>query len=102
MAKQFPMQHGPKGGMRGPRPKAKKGTLPRLLKLLFKTNGKLLSVVFFCLIVSAVVSVSSSIFLENLIIQIGKGLIEGLDAVWGALVTIFIILEDAVNTTPFL
>ncbi|MBQ4098383.1 MAG: ABC transporter ATP-binding protein, partial [Clostridia bacterium] len=90
MAKQMPMRGG-RGGMKGgPRPKAKKGTLKRLLGLLFKTNGKLLGVVFFCLIVSAVVSVSSSIFLENLIIQIGRGLIEGLDAVWGSLVQIFI------------
>ena len=90
MAKQMPMRGG-RGGMKGgPRPKAKKGTLKRLLGLIFKTNGKLLGVVFFCLIVSAVVSVSSSIFLENLIIQIGRGLIEGLDAVWGSLVQIFI------------
>ena len=28
------------------RPKAKKGTLKRLLKMLFKSNGKLLAVVF--------------------------------------------------------
>jgi ATP-binding cassette subfamily B protein len=81
MAKPMPMRGG-RGMKGGPRPKAKKGTLKRLLKLLFKTNGKLLGVVFFCLVVSAVVSVSSSIFLENLIIQIGRGLIEGLDAVW--------------------
>ena len=91
MAKPMPMRGG-RGMKGGPRPKAKKGTLKRLLKLLFKTNGKLLGVVFFCLVVSAVVSVSSSIFLENLIIQIGRGLIEGLDAVWGSLVQIFIIL----------
>ncbi len=72
------------------RPKAKKGTLSRLLKMLFKTNGKLLSIVFVCLVISAVVSVSSSIFLENLIVQIGRGLIDGLDAVWMNLITIFI------------
>ncbi len=90
MAKQMNMPRG-RGGMRGgPRGKAKKGTLKRLLKFLFKTNGKLLSVVFVCLIISAVVSVSSSIFLENLIVQIGKGLIHGLDAVWSSLVSIFV------------
>ena len=45
MAKQMPMRGG-RGGMKGgPRPKAKKGTLKRLLSLLFKTNGKLLCVV---------------------------------------------------------
>lgn len=91
MAKQMPMRGG-RGMKGGPRPKAKKGTLKRLLKLLFKTNGKLLAIVFFCLVVSAIVSVSSSIFLENLIIQIGKGIVEGLDAVWGTLVQIFVIM----------
>ncbi len=91
MAKQMPMRAG-RGMKGGPRPKAKKGTLKRLLKLLFKTNGKLLAIVFFCLVVSAIVSVSSSIFLENLIIQIGKGIVEGLDAVWGSLLQIFVIM----------
>ncbi len=92
MARVMPMKGGPKGMPGGPRPKAKKGTLKRLLKMLFKSNGKMLTLVFTCLILSAVISVSSSIFLENLIIQIGKGIIEGLDAVWGNLLTIFIIM----------
>ena len=95
MSKPVAMRSAPKGmqkGMRGPRPKVKKGTLPRLLKLLFKTNGKLLGIVLFCLVISAVVSVSSSIFLENLIVQIGRGITEGMDAVWGNLVTLFIIM----------
>ena len=90
MARGMAMPRG-KGGMRGgPRPKAKKGTMKRLLKFLFKTNGKLLSIVLVCLIISAIVSVSSSIFLENLIVQIGRGLNLGLDAVWNNLLTIFI------------
>lgn len=90
MARGMAMPRG-KGGMKGgPRPKAKKGTMKRLLKFLFKTNGKLLSIVLVCLIISAVVSVSSSIFLENLIVQIGRGLNLGLDAVWNNLLTIFI------------
>ncbi len=72
------------------RPKAKKGTLSRLLKMLFKSNGKLLAVVFTCLIISAVISVSSSIFLERLILEIGKGLREGMSAVQNTLLTIFI------------
>ena len=58
--------------------------------MLFKTNHTFLFVVFSCLIISAVVSVSSSIFLERLILEIGRGLIEGIDAVWGNLITIFI------------
>ncbi|MBE7061574.1 MAG: ABC transporter ATP-binding protein, partial [Clostridiales bacterium] len=90
MAKPMPIRGGMKGGMKGARPKAKKGTLKRLLKILFKTNGKMLFLVFGCLVISAIVSVSSSIFLERLILQIGKGLIEGMDAVWGSLVKIFI------------
>ncbi len=91
MARAVPMRGGKPGpGMRGPRPKAKKGTLKRLLKILFKTNGKLLALVLFCLTVSAVVSVSSSIFLERLILEIGRGLVEGMDAVWSSLVTIFV------------
>ena len=90
------MMAGPRGnnkaGMRGAhtRPKAKKGTLKRLLKLLFKNNSKLLFVAFFCLTISAIVSVMSSVFLENLILTITKGLTEGLSAVWSTLLTIFI------------
>ncbi len=90
------MMTGPRGnnkaGMRGAhtRPKAKKGTLKRLLKLLFKNNSKLLFVAFFCLTISAIVSVMSSVFLENLILTITKGLTEGLSAVLSTLLTIFI------------
>ena len=91
MARAVPMRGGKPGpGMHGPRPKAKKGTLKRLLKILFKTNGKLLALVLFCLTISAIVSVSSSIFLEKLILEIGRGLVEGMNAVWSSLVTIFI------------
>ena len=74
------------------RPKAKKGTLSRLLKMLFKSNGKLLAIVFTCLIISAIISVSSSIFLERLILEIGRGLREGMSAVQNTLLTIFIIM----------
>ena len=90
------MMAGPKGmnkaGMRGAhtRPKAKKGTLKRLLKLLFKNNGGLLIFAFICLMISAVVSVASSVFLEKLILTITKGLADGLGAVWSTLVTIFL------------
>ncbi len=78
------------GAKGGPRPKAKKGTLGRLLKLLFKNNTALLIIVFICLTISAIVSVSSSIFLERLIFQITLGITEGLNAVWNSLLTIFI------------
>ena len=80
----------PKANLRGARKPAKKGTFARLLKTLYKTNGKLLLVVFICLLISAVVSVSSSIFLEKLITLIGKGLLTDLSTVWSSLVSIFI------------
>jgi len=72
------------------RPAPKKGTLGRLLKLLFKQNKALLITVFICLTISAVVSVASSVFLKNLIDVIRVGLKDGLDSVWLSLVTIFV------------
>ena len=65
MAKPIPMQKN--GARRGPmRPKAKKGTLKRVLSLLFSKNKKSLAVVFVCLTISAVTGVASSVFLKNL------------------------------------
>ena len=72
------------------RPMQKKGTLGKLLKLLFKQNKALLIVVFICLMVSASVSVTSSIFLERLINTIDLGLKQGIDAVWRTLIKLFI------------
>ncbi len=90
MAKAMPMR--PSGGAKngGKHPQAKKGTFGRLLKMLFTTNGKLLSIILVCLLISAVVSVSSSIFLEKLITAIGTGIENGIDEVWKELVSIFI------------
>lgn len=76
-------------GMKG-KPHAKKGTLKRLLKTLYKNNAPLLITILVCLVLSSIVSVSSSVFLENLITQITRGLTEGLDAVWGSLLSLFI------------
>ncbi len=72
--------------------KVKKGTLPRLLKMLFKTNGGLLGVVFFCLIISSVVSVASSIFVGQLVSALTRALTKGLglEGIWPTLTTIFI------------
>ena len=72
------------------RPMQKKGTLGKLLKLLFKQNKALLIIVFICLMVSASVSVTSSIFLERLINTIDLGLKQGIDAVWRTLIKLFI------------
>ena len=52
MAKPFPMR-GVKNMKGGPRPKAKKGTLLRLLKMLFSQNKALIISVLFCILISA-------------------------------------------------
>ena len=87
---------GIKGGMRGrpmPGQGAKKGTMKRLLKMLFTQNKALIFFVVLCLSINAVVSVSSSIFLQRLIILIQKGLAENSRlAVWSDLITLFIIM----------
>lgn len=65
----------PRGANAGkPMAKAKKGTLKRLLGLLFSQNKSLLIVVFVCLIISAATGVSSSIFLNWLTRTLQKGL----------------------------
>ncbi len=79
-----------KGHTPPPRRKAKKGTLKRLLGMLFKENKKLLSVVVVCILISATTGVASSIFLDALVRQIDLGLANGLNAVLGGLIKIFI------------
>ncbi|MBR1983717.1 MAG: ABC transporter ATP-binding protein [Clostridia bacterium] len=74
------------------RPKAKKGTLKRVLSLLFSKNKKSLAVVFVCLTISAVTGVASSVFLKNLLSLIRTGISEGLDAVLSGLITLFVIM----------
>ncbi len=81
-------------GFRGTREKAKKGTLKRLLKMLFTKNPGLLAVIFISLGISSVVGVLSSVFLEKLVtyIQIGLNASNGIDAVWTDLITLFIVM----------
>ncbi len=55
----------PQRGVKDPRYKAKKGTLPRLLKLLFKENKWRLIVVAICLFGAAFVSIFTSVFIKN-------------------------------------
>ncbi|MBR2499432.1 MAG: ABC transporter ATP-binding protein [Clostridia bacterium] len=77
--------------MRGPRGKAKKGTLKRLLKMLFSKNKRLMCVVFVCITISAITGVASSLFLKELLTIIQKGLDnQSLQSVLGALTTLFI------------
>ena len=85
------MPRAPRAMKQGPG-KAKKGTLKRLLSMLFKNNPVLLGVVFLCIIVSSVTGVASSVFLNNLLQQITKGLETGWNSVYGALLKIFIIM----------
>lgn len=90
MARAMSMPRGGKG-MRGPRGKAKKGTLKRLLKMLFSKNKRLMCVVFVCITISAITGVASSLFLKELLTIIQKGLDnQSLQSVLGALTTLFI------------
>ena len=91
----------PKGGARpgAPRPKAKKGTLKRVLGVLFANNKKSLAVVFICLSISAITGVASSIFLKNLLTLIRTGISDGLDAVLSGLITLFVIMGTVYLTS---
>ena len=73
----------PKGAKGQPLQGAKKGTLKRLLKLLFKQNKPLMIAIIITLSIAAATSVFSSIFLTNLLTQLRNGLNlikEGSDA----------------------
>ncbi len=90
MARGLSMPRGRGGAKGGPRPKAKKGTLKRLLKLLFLQNKWHLILAGICLLLSAVTGVANSIFLQAVLTLINTGVKQGLDAVWGGLLTIFV------------
>ncbi|MBO7345283.1 MAG: ABC transporter ATP-binding protein, partial [Clostridia bacterium] len=86
--------------MRGkPREKAKKGTLKRLLKMLFAKNKTNMAVVFVCITISAITGVASSLFLKQLLTHIQVGLNEGFEAAIGGLVTLFIVMGTVYLTT---
>ena len=91
MAKGMPMGRGMKGMRGGPRPKAKKGTLKRVLKLLF-SNNKHIALVLACITISAITGVASSIFLKRLLVIIDEGVNSSLSAVIKPLTTLFIIM----------
>lgn len=84
---------GNKSGMRNStKQKAKKGTLKRVLKFLFKQNTVLMSVVFICLSISAITGVLSSLFLNKLLNYIDLGLANGLETVIDGLIGLFVIM----------
>ena len=70
MAEARPVPRGPRGGppMRGmPRKKLKKGTAKRMFVYMFKGNMLKLFLVVLCILISAVASISSSLFIQTLI-----------------------------------
>ena len=92
----------PKNAKRGIPQKAKKGTMKRLLGMLFSQNKKLLSVIVVCIIVTSITGVASSFFLKNLLEIINQGLdyvskdgltgSQALDRVMPSLITVFAIM----------
>ncbi len=92
MARMAPMPKGSKNLRGGANTPAKKGTLKRLLKLLFSTNKKGLTAVIVCIVFAATTGVANSIFLEHMLTLINKGVQQGLNAVWGGLITLFIVM----------
>ena len=63
-----------KPDMKGGRPKAKKGTLKRVLKFLFKSYKSALCIVLICLVISALTNSISSIFTKNILSHIVEGI----------------------------
>ena len=73
-----PPMKGPGGrGPMGPRPKVKKETLPRVLKLLYQFYPKLIPIVVFCIIFAAIVNSIPAIFTKNILDIIAKSLENG-------------------------
>ncbi len=82
----------------GPRPKAKKGTLKRLLKLLFTQNKAQLIGASICLVLAGITGVANSIFLQEILVLIERGVKTSLGEVWAGLVTIFVTMGVVYST----
>ena len=97
----------PKNAKKGAPQKAKKGTLKRLLGMLFSQNKPLLITIIVCIVITAITGVASSFFLKNLLDVINTGLSytkpiadggagltgnQALDKVLPSLITIFIVM----------
>ena len=73
-----PPMKGPGGrGPMGPRPKVKKETLPRVLKLLYGFYPKLIPIVVFCIIFAAIVNSIPAMFTKNILDVIEESLKVG-------------------------
>ncbi len=90
MARGMSMPRGRNGLKGGPRPKAKKGTFKRLLKLLVTNNKGYLLVAFTCLFLAAVTGVANSIFLEYFLTLINEGVKTNLSTVIDRLIKLFL------------
>ena len=94
-----PVMKMPKGPMRGrgmPVPKGaiKKGTLSRLLKLVFKYYKPQLIFVLICILVNSMGSLVSSIFVQSLIDDvITPGVVKGYGEVAGKLVSVIVTMS---------
>ncbi len=66
---------------RKPRPRAKKGTLKRLLRELFSFYPRLIPLTMVCIVISAVVGAIPALFMKQVYEQIGDAIAEGLS--WG-------------------
>ena len=76
-----PPMKGPGGrGPMGPRPKIKKETLPRTLKLLYQFYPKLIPIVVFCIVFAAIVNSIPAIFTQKVLAVIVESLDNG--ATW--------------------
>ena len=74
------------------RPKAKKGTLIRLLKMIFGFYPKSWVVIFVCLAMLVIANASASIFLQQTTIIIEEGLIYGYEAIENSLFTLLFVM----------
>ena len=91
---------GGRGRMRGgPRPKAKKGTLKRVLGMLFAKNKGYMSIVFVCITISAITGVTSSVFLRKLLELVDQGIKSSYSAVLSGLITLFITMGTVYLTS---
>ena len=101
MARQMSMRGGMKGGAMkgGPRPKAKKGTLKRVLSMLFSNNKRLMFIVFICITISAITGVASSLFLKQLLVHIKTGLADGWDAALKGIISLIVVMVTVYGTS---
>ena len=98
MARGLSMPRNKGGAKGGPRPKAKKGTLIRLLKMLFSLNKGRIIATIVCLFLAGITGVANSVFLQEILTLIESGVNNGLNSVLSGLITIFVIMGVVYTT----